>query len=44
MHVTLHSTVSDLVSYIASTSTMQNFYLQKGEKEALGVLNDFQDR
>ncbi|XP_026676141.1 putative methyltransferase DDB_G0268948 [Diaphorina citri] len=43
MHVTLHSTVSDLVSYIASTSTMQNFYLQKGEKEALGVLNDFQD-
>lgn len=43
MKVTLHSTVSDLVSYLASTSTMQNFYLHKGEKEALGVLNDFQD-
>uniref|UniRef100_A0A8D8V5N5 Methyltransferase DDB_G0268948 n=1 Tax=Cacopsylla melanoneura TaxID=428564 RepID=A0A8D8V5N5_9HEMI len=43
MTVTLPSTVLDLVSYLASTSTMQNFYAQKGEKEALGVINDFQD-
>lgn len=43
MKVTLHSTVSDLVSYLASTSTMQNFYTQRGEKQALAVLNEFQD-